>query len=536
MQTPTFSVNAPVKRNHHPIEYVPLIPNHQWNVPRAAPPSPGYTANYQRIVRPGLRNVDSLSQLRPPVRPIEEFAPMVQMGPSQSYGFLPRTPHPQLMWRQIPTGAPNPNAPLLEISIDVPSHQVRRQVSANTTTIEQQCTPRLVNPPTHVIRPPTTAGSRKPIYAQEQYVPHQNPNHQQQYVMAHQYLRPTLQDPWQLRQMGGKQDRLDSDNSLNRLSADICRRADSARQDHYSPIDTHAQFPYRPRMIPEEEAEDIRASDDVRFEEIKILDSLGSGEFGHVFRGTWKGKEVAIKQLFWDGNTKTNALQELRKEAENFRNLDHPRLVKFIGACFEPPHLCLLMEYVSYGSLYYALHVSKLKFPFRNACNMSLQLAEGVTFLHSQNPIVVHRDLKSLNVVLDYSFNIKICDFGLTEIMEGTHISKKNNGGSPRYMAPELFDKKSKITEKIDVWAMGCIFGEIFGGKIPYKGVVDLPDLTRNILVFRKLPEIPSNENCPPAAQKVIADCLTYEGELRPSSRDIFDRLMCVKKLHNPQY
>jgi len=97
---------------------------------------------------------------------------------------------------------------------------------------------------------------------------------------------------------------------------------------------------------------------------------------------------------------------------------------------------------------------------------LSLQVVEGVMFLHSQQPVVVHRDLKSLNVVLDMQFNIKICDFGLTEIMECTHITKKNNGGSPRYMAPELYDKKSKVTEKLDVWAMGCILAEIFGGKM----------------------------------------------------------------------
>merc|ERR1712113_191582 len=121
--------------------------------------------------------------------------------------------------------------------------------------------------------------------------------------------------------------------------------------------------------------------------------------------------------------------------------------------------------------LHHLLHVRKMMLPLLHATNMDLQVADAVMYLHAQNPTVVHRDLKSLNVVLDLSLNIKLCDFGLTEPMERTHNTKKNNGGSPRYMAPELFDSKTKITEKVDIWAMGCIYNEIFAGGLPYEGI-----------------------------------------------------------------
>jgi len=65
-----------------------------------------------------------------------------------------------------------------------------------------------------------------------------------------------------------------------------------------------------------------RGSTELKFEEITFLESLGSGEFGHVFRGIWRGAEVAVKQLFWDGNYKTDGLRELRREVESFRNLN----------------------------------------------------------------------------------------------------------------------------------------------------------------------------------------------------------------------
>merc|ERR1719163_2024510 len=180
------------------------------------------------------------------------------------------------------------------------------------------------------------------------------------------------------------------------------------------------------------------------------------------------------------------------------------------------------------GSLHHLLHVSKMKLPMLHCVNMCLQLADGVLYLHSQNPTVVHRDLKSLNVVLDLNLNVKICDFGLTESMERTHITKRNNGGSPRYMAPELFDCKSKITEKVDVWAMGCIFIEIFGGPLPYEGINALPDLMREMLMNKRAPQLP--RETPDALKCVIRSCHNFDHRLRPTSRQVFDQLKEGKK------
>jgi len=159
---------------------------------------------------------------------------------------------------------------------------------------------------------------------------------------------------------------------------------------------------------------------------------------------------------------------------------------------------------------------------------MCLQLADGVMYLHSQTPVVVHRDLKSLNVVLDMNLNLKLCDFGLTESMERTHITKKNNGGSPRYMAPELFDSRSKITEKVDIWSMGCIFTEIFGGPLPYEGINTLADLTREMLVHRRMPGIPSH--IPEPIQNIIRSCYNFDARLRPKASQVFEQLREAKR------
>jgi len=282
--------------------------------------------------------------------------------------------------------------------------------------------------------------------------------------------------------------------------------------------------------VPEEMAKgELTAEERIGYAELQFVEHLGSGEFGQVFRGFCRGREVAIKQLYWDSNVLPEVIvSDLTREIESFRHLRHKRLVSFMGACLEVPNLCLVTEYMPGGSLHHLLHVRKQRLPLLHCINMCLQLADGVQYLHSQTPKVVHRDLKSLNVVLDMSLNIKLCDFGLTESMDRTHITKKNNGGSPRYMAPELFDNKSKITEKVDIWSMGCIFTEIFGGPLPYEGINTLADLTREMLVHRRMPEIP--KNIPEPIQNIIRSCYNFDARLRPPAKQVLHKLTEVKK------
>eukprot|EP00392_Amoebophrya_sp_AT5.2_P019806 g20801.t1 len=108
-------------------------------------------------------------------------------------------------------------------------------------------------------------------------------------------------------------------------------------------------------------------------------------------------REVAIKALYRDpakAQHDSQAINELKKEIESFRHLTHKRLVRFMGACFEHPHLCFITEYMPNGSLYNFLHVRKVRLPTRHSMNMCMQLCEGVEYLHTRDPVVVHRDLK----------------------------------------------------------------------------------------------------------------------------------------------
>jgi len=117
--------------------------------------------------------------------------------------------------------------------------------------------------------------------------------------------------------------------------------------------------------VPQHEALGRELSEDqkVSYSDLNFVENLGSGEFGQVFRGFYRGEEVAIKRLYWDDTFTDGVLQDLAKEIESFRHLRHKRLVRFIGACLEMPNPCLVTQYMPGGSLHDLLHVRKMKLP-----------------------------------------------------------------------------------------------------------------------------------------------------------------------------
>eukprot|EP00928_Gymnodinium_smaydae_P028033 TRINITY_DN21495_c0_g1_i1.p1 TRINITY_DN21495_c0_g1~~TRINITY_DN21495_c0_g1_i1.p1 ORF type:complete len:1748 (-),score=251.72 TRINITY_DN21495_c0_g1_i1:65-5308(-) len=271
----------------------------------------------------------------------------------------------------------------------------------------------------------------------------------------------------------------------------------------------------------------LERHEQIDFSMLQQGECLGSGGFGAVYRGTLNGREVAIKKLYCEDAGQVSALQleELEKEIAALRSLQHPRLVAFIGACLMPPNLCIITEFMPNGSLHHLLHKVKQPLILAQQAKLALHVCEGVVYLHVQRPPVVHRDLKSLNIVLDFELNAKLCDFGLTQEMEKTHISLKEggNGGSPRYMAPECYDSKGKITEKVDVWALGCIMIECFGGPLPYDDCVNIQQIVAKVLIERQMPYVP--HHLPTGVRGIVEDCFDFDAARRTSAQDALARL-----------
>mmetsp|Transcript_57549 Transcript_57549/g.134816 ORF Transcript_57549/g.134816 Transcript_57549/m.134816 type:complete len:605 (-) Transcript_57549:97-1911(-) len=263
-------------------------------------------------------------------------------------------------------------------------------------------------------------------------------------------------------------------------------------------------------------------------EHLVLGPQLGAGGSAQVFRGCWQGQEVAVKRISGLAH-----LEAMKKEVDALRRLRHPRLVRFIGACVQPPLLLVVTEYMAGGSLHDHLFGPRKTVPLSSLqrWTISVQTAEGLSYLHSQR--VVHRDLKSMNILLDSAQNAKICDFGLAHqmCMESTHIARKldGEGGSPRYMAPECYDAKmGKLTEKVDIWAAGCILIELFAGILPYADCQNMPQLTARILVEKRPPDVPVGT--PPQVVALIGRCVMFDPVWRLTASELQSELSSLRR------
>mmetsp|Transcript_77524 Transcript_77524/g.136749 ORF Transcript_77524/g.136749 Transcript_77524/m.136749 type:complete len:1064 (+) Transcript_77524:137-3328(+) len=257
----------------------------------------------------------------------------------------------------------------------------------------------------------------------------------------------------------------------------------------------------------------------IKPEQLTFGPQLGAGGSAAVFRGSWNGQEVAIKKISGVAH-----LEEMKKEIDALRRLRHPRLVRFIGACVQPPLLLVVTEFMAGGSLHDRIfgRGRSMPLPPQARWTIASHTAEGLGFLHSQR--VVHRDLKSMNILLDAQQNAKICDFGLAHqmCMESTHIARKldGEGGSPRYMAPECYDAAhGKLTEKVDIWAMGCILIELFGGVLPYADCQTMAQLSARILVEKRPPDAPPGVPAPIIA--LLHRCVVFDPGWRLTADDL---------------
>lgn len=263
----------------------------------------------------------------------------------------------------------------------------------------------------------------------------------------------------------------------------------------------------------------------VQPEQLSFGAKLGTGGSAEVFRGTWGNTAVAIKQINGIAH-----LEEMAKEINALRKLRHPRLVRFLGSCVQTNLLLVVTEFMAGGILYDRIFSAVGKQQPLAQCQrfeIAAQMTDGLVFLHSHR--VVHRDLKSMNILLDAQGNARICDFGLAHQMDIQHTSmaRKNDGegGSPRYMAPECYDAAhGKLTEKVDVWALGCILLEVFATVLPYSDCSTMAQLSARIVAHRRPPDVP--KGIPPAVAELIRRCHEFLPTKRLSSAELHGALL----------
>ncbi|KAI0531365.1 hypothetical protein KFK09_000918 [Dendrobium nobile] len=225
------------------------------------------------------------------------------------------------------------------------------------------------------------------------------------------------------------------------------------------------------------EAPQVKGAKSYSFEELKKctnnfpeVNVIGIGGYGKVYRGMLpNGRMVAIKRLRAES---TQGGLEFKTEIELLSRVHHKNLVDLVGFCFQQGERMLVYEYVPKGTLRESLSgESGIQLDWIRRLTIALDSARGIAYLHElANPPIIHRDIKSTNILLDENLNAKVADFGLSKLVSDNEVGQVSTHvkGTLGYLDPEYY-MTHILTEKSDVYSFGVVMLELITGNLPIK-------------------------------------------------------------------
>ncbi|XP_024634910.2 serine/threonine-protein kinase STY46 [Medicago truncatula] len=277
-------------------------------------------------------------------------------------------------------------------------------------------------------------------------------------------------------------------------------------------ISRHVIFPTRENGVSTSEASWLR------FEK-----KIASGPFSDLYKGTLCNQDLAIKVLKQE-SLDENIHREFSQEVYILSKIQHRNVVKFVGACTKPPNLCLVTEYLSGGSMYDLLHKQKTVLALPSLLKVAIDVSEGMKYLHQND--IIHRDLKSANLLIDKTGVVKVADFGVARVRNRSGIMTAETG-TYRWMAPEVIEHKP-YDHKADVFSFAIVLWELLTRKLPYE---HLSPLQAAVGVVQKglRPKIP--RHCHPKLVELLQWCWQQDPSLRPSFSEILEFLLHISKM-----
>uniref|UniRef100_A0A6B2LBN8 Protein kinase domain-containing protein n=1 Tax=Arcella intermedia TaxID=1963864 RepID=A0A6B2LBN8_9EUKA len=258
---------------------------------------------------------------------------------------------------------------------------------------------------------------------------------------------------------------------------------------------------------------------------------IGHGSFANVYRGNFHDTEVAIKVI------KFVSLKDMEKslleEAGLMVKLRHPHIVLFMGAGIKMPDLFIVTEFMANGSVRELLDKKEVLLEPEHIKKMCIEACKGMAFLHSRK--IIHRDLKTHNLLVDKYWSVKVADFGLSRAMGDTD-GTMTACGTPSWAAPEVL-RRDHYSYKADVYSFGICLWEMNTRKRPYSNLKPY-QVVIAVATDGLRPDIEGS--IPSYFEKLIRVCwndVPAERPDFPKLREMFEEVKCPEpKYSNPTY
>lgn len=263
---------------------------------------------------------------------------------------------------------------------------------------------------------------------------------------------------------------------------------------------------------------------------LRLGDKITSTEMLTVYKGEYNRETVVIKKLSKKGMNDGATVSDLRNEMYIMCELSpHENVVNCISANVTKPDVLLVMEYMKRGSLFEVLYKSRIQMTWAMIRKIALQLATGMAHMHARR--FVHRDLKSLNILVDNGYNVKVADFGLSRPAGTTGVCIPDPSepagvcGTFQYMAPEVL-RGERHSFQSDVFAFAVVLCEMIAGSPPFQGV-DGRVVAEKVVNDGARPTIPAS--CQRPYINLIEKCWATIPKKRPSFPQIIQILDSIK-------